>query len=214
MHHRVATPYHPQTSGQVEVSKRQIIEILKKTVETSRRDWSRKLDNALWACRTEFKNPLETTPFHLLYGKSCHLPVELEHKAAWAIKLLNFNIKPAADRRLMQLNELDEIRNLAYESSKIYKEKTKAYHDKKIISRHFEPNDQVLLYNSRLTLFPGKLQSRWSGPFTVVDVKSYEAITLINDKGDEITENGQRVRNYWAKPPISRPLNLGILPDN
>ena len=131
MHHRVATPYHPQTSGQVEVSKRQIIEILKKTVETSRRDWSRKLDNALWACRTEFKNPLETTPFHLLYGKSCHLPVELEHKTTWAIQLLNFDIKPAAERRLMQLNELDEIRHLAYEISKIYKEKTKAYHDKK-----------------------------------------------------------------------------------
>ena len=114
----------------------------------------------------------------------------------------------------MQLNELDEIRHLAYESSKIYKEKTKAYHDKKIISRHFEPNDQVLLYNSRLTLFPGKLRSRWSGPFTVVDVKHYGAITLINDKGEEFTVNGQRVKHYWAKPPISWPLNLGILPDN
>ena len=106
------------------------------------------MDNALWAYRTAFKTPLGTTPFHLLYGKSCHLPVEQEHKAAWAIKLLNFDIKLAAERRLIQLNELDEIRHLAYESSKIYKEKTKAYHDKKIICRHFEPNDQVLLYNS------------------------------------------------------------------
>ena len=154
VHHRVATPYHPQTSGQIKVSNRQIKEILEKTVGTSRKDWSRKLDNALWAYRTAFKTPLGTTPIHLLYGKSCHLPVELEQKAAWAVKLLNFDIKPAAERRLMQLNELDEIRHLAYESSKIYKEKTKAYHDKKIISRHFEPNDQVLLYNSRLTLFP------------------------------------------------------------
>ena len=93
----------------------------------------------------------------MLYGKSCHLPVELEHNAAWAIKLLNFDIKLGVERRLMHLNELNEIRHLAYESSKIYKEKTKAYHDKKIISRHFEPNDQVLLYNSRLTLFPEKL---------------------------------------------------------
>ena len=121
MHHRVATTYHPQTSGQVEVSNRQIKEILEKTVGTSRRDWSRKLDNILWAYWTAFKTPLGTIPFHLLYGKSCHLPVELEHKAAWAIKLLNFDIKPAAERRLMQLNELDEIRHLAYESSKIYK---------------------------------------------------------------------------------------------
>ena len=181
---------------------------------TSRKDWSRKLDDALWAYRTAFKTPLGTTPFHLLYGKSCHLPVELEHKAAWAIKLLNFDIKPAAERRLIQLNELDEIRHLAYESSKIYKENTKAYHDKKIISRHFEPNDQVLLYNSRLTLFPGKLRSRWSGPFTVVNVNPYGAITLTNNKGDEFTVNGQRVKHYWAKPPNIGHINLDPLPDN
>jgi len=86
VHHRVATPYHPQTSEQVEVSNRQIKEILEKTVGTSRKDWSKKLDNALWAYRTAFKTLLGTTPFHLLYGKLCHLPVELEHKAAWAIK--------------------------------------------------------------------------------------------------------------------------------
>ena len=147
--------------------------------------------------------------------ENTHLLVELEHKAAWAVKLFNFNIKPAAERRIIQLNELDEIRRLAYESSKIYKEKTKAYHDKKIMSRHLEPNDQVLLYNSRLTLFPGKIRSRRSGPFTVVDVKHYGAITLINDKGEEFTVNdGQRVKHYWAKPPISKPLYLGLRPDN
>ena len=172
------------------------------------------MDNALWAYRTGFKTPLGTTLFHLLYGKSCHLPVELEHKAAWAIKLLNFDIKPAAERRLIQLNELDEIRHLAYEISKIYKEKTKAYHDKNIISRNFKPNDQVLLYNSRLTLFPGKLRSRLSGPFTVMNVNPYGAITLTNNKGDEVTVNGQRVKHYWAKPQNIEPINLDPLPDN
>ena len=181
---------------------------------TSRKDWSKKLDNALWAYRTAFKTPLGTTPFHLLYGKSYHLPVELEHKAAWANKLLNFDIKPAAERRLIQLNELDEIRHLAYESSKIYKEKTKAYHDKKIISRRFEPNDQVLLYNSRLTLFPGKLRSRWSGLFTVVNANPHGAITLTNNKRDEFTVNGLRVKHYWARPPNIKPIDLGPLPDN
>ncbi|XP_013669127.1 uncharacterized protein LOC106373510 [Brassica napus] len=137
------TPYHPQTSGQVEVSNRQIKEIVEKIVGTTRKDWSKKLDNALWAYKTAFKTPLGTTPFHLLYGKVCHLPVELEHKSVWAVKQINFDIKPAAERILIQLNELDEIRHLAYGNSKLYKEKAKAYHDKKIISRHFEPNDQV-----------------------------------------------------------------------
>ena len=97
------------------------------------KDWSKKLDSALWAYRTAFKTPFGTTPFHLLYGKACHMSVELEHKADWAVKLTNFDLKPAVERRLIQLNKLDEIRHLAYENSKIYKERTKPYHDKKIM---------------------------------------------------------------------------------
>ena len=83
---------------------------------------------------------------------------------------------------------------------------------KKIISRNFEPNDQLLLYKSRLTLFPGKLRSRCSGPLTVVNVNPYGAITLINNNGDEFMVNGQRVKHYWVKPPISGPIHLDPLP--
>lgn len=198
-HHRVATTYHPQTSRQVKVSNRQIKQILEKTVGTTRKDWSKKLDKALWAYRTAFKTPLVTEPFHLLYGKTCHLSVELEHKASWAVKLINFDIKPADERRLIEINELDEITHLAYENSKIYKEKAKAYHDKKIIFRHFEPNDQVLLYNSRLTLFLGKLRSRWTGPYTIKEVRPHGVITLVRNKGNEFAVNGQRVKYYGTE---------------
>ncbi|KAG7564179.1 Reverse transcriptase domain [Arabidopsis suecica] len=195
--HKVATPYHPQTSGQVEISNREIKAILEKTVGTTRKDWSAKLDDALWAYRTAFKTPIGTTPFNLLYGKSCHLPVELEYKAMWAVKLLNFDIKTAEEKRLIQLNDLNEIRLEAYESSKIYKERTKFFHDKKIITKDFQVGDQVLLFNSRLKLFPGKLKSRWSGPFCVTEVRPYGAVTLAGKSGD-FTVNGQRLKKYLA----------------
>nr|GEZ07603.1 reverse transcriptase domain-containing protein [Tanacetum cinerariifolium] len=154
----------------IEVSNRRLKRILERTVGENRASWSDKLDDALWAFRTAFKTPIGCTPYKLVYGKSCLLPIELEHRAYWALKHVNFDLKTAGDHRKLQLNELNELRDQAYENSVIYKERTKKLHNSKIKNRIFNVGDQVLLFNSRLKIFSGKLKTSWSGPFTITQV--------------------------------------------
>ncbi|CAA7052568.1 unnamed protein product [Microthlaspi erraticum] len=143
-------------------------------------------------------------------GSLVHLPLELEYRARWAIKFLNMELSTAQEKREMDLHELEEIRLDAYESSRIYKERTKAFHDKRITPKVFKEGDDVLLYNSRLKLFPGKLKCRWSGPFKVKEVLPYGAITLVNNNGAEFTVNGHRLKKYMGSQSIGEGSSIRL----
>nr|GEW47549.1 reverse transcriptase [Tanacetum cinerariifolium] len=184
--HRLATAYHPQTSGQVEVSNRGLKRILERTVEENR-----------------------CTPYKLVYGKSCHLPIELENKAYWTLKHVNFDLKSAGDQQKLQLNKLNELRDEAYENSLIYKERTKKLHDSKIKNHIFNVGDQVLLFNSRLKIFSGKLKTHWSGPFTITQVFLYGTIELSQPNGHNFKVNGHRVKHYFRE--MSRSSRLALV---
>nr|GEW87652.1 reverse transcriptase domain-containing protein [Tanacetum cinerariifolium] len=166
----LATAYHPQTSGQVE---RMLYGLF----------------------RTTYKTHIGCTPYKLVYEKSCHLPIELEHKAYWALKHVNFDLKTVGDHRKHQLNEL---RDQAYENSLIYKEKTKKLHESKIKNRIFNVGDRVLLFNFHLKIFSGKLKTHWSGPFTITKVFPYGTVELSQPDGLKFKVNGHRMKHYFG----------------
>ena len=186
--HAKSLPYHPQSNGQAEISNREIKAILEKTMSTSRKEWSKKLDDALWAYKTAFKTPIGMSPFRLIFEKLCHFPLELEHHAMWVIRNLNFNLKEAGEKRLLLLNELEEILNDSYENANICKEKSKRWHDKHLLMKEFKVGDKVLIFNSRLKLFPGTLRLRWSGPIIVTWVTP-----------SRVNKKWTRVQSQWPE---------------
>ena len=126
----------------------------------------------------------------------------------WAIKKLNFDLKISKEERLLQLNELEELRNEAYNNARIYKDKTKKWNDQRILRKEFRVRDKVLLFKSRLRLFPGKLKSKWSGPYTVVSSTTFGVVTLRTDAGEEFKVNGQRLKHYLSREKEKEELKL------
>nr|GFA58266.1 reverse transcriptase domain-containing protein [Tanacetum cinerariifolium] len=227
--HRLSTTYHPQTSEQVEVTNRGLKRILERTVGENRASWSDKLEDALWAFRTAFKTSvgsyhpqtsrqLEVTKHGL---KRILERTVGEHRASWSdkledalwafrilgIKARKFRSQNYGDHWKLQLNELNELRDQAYENSLIYKERTKKLHDDKIKNRIFNVGDQVLLFNSRLKIFSGKLKSHWSGPFTISKIYPYGTAKLIHPDGCNFKINCHRLKHYHGgdPPPLEIP---------
>ena len=193
----MATPYHPQTIGQVELANREIKTILMKVVSFNRKDWYLKLLDSLWAYRTTYKTILGMSPYRLVYGKACHLLVEIEYKAWWAVKKLNLDMGKAGLKRLLDITELEELRNDAYFNSKIEKDRLKKWHDQLIACKNFKQGDQVMLYDSKLHLFPGKLKLRWTGPFIIHPVYLNGSVDLLNSKDRRVFKvNGQRLKPH------------------
>nr|GEU60967.1 reverse transcriptase domain-containing protein [Tanacetum cinerariifolium] len=161
----------------------------------NRASWSDKLDDVLWVFRSAFNTPIGCTHYKLMYEKACHFPIELEHKAYWALKHCNFDLKSVGDHRKVQMNELNELRDQAYENTLIYKEKTKKIHDSKIKNHVFNIGDRVLLFNSRLKIFSGMLKTRWTRPFTVTQVFPYGTVELSQTNGPNFKVNDHRLKH-------------------
>ncbi|GKB72044.1 reverse transcriptase domain-containing protein [Tanacetum coccineum] len=151
-----------------------------------------------------YKTLISTTPYLLLYGKMCHLPFQIEHRAYWALRSCNPDLKIAGEKQFLQLHELDELRLQAYENSKLYKARTKAYHDNKLrVRKEFKAGDKVLMCNSKYKFKAPKLRSNWYGPFIVKHGYLSGYVELYDKHGGSFIVNGHHVKLYQDEEQLN-----------
>ncbi|GJZ80367.1 reverse transcriptase domain-containing protein [Tanacetum coccineum] len=197
VNHRFSTSYHPQTSGQFENTNKALKRNLENTVKDNPAIWSRKLDDALWAFRTAYKTPTGTTPYKLVYGKNCHLPFKIKHRAYWSLKNYNPDLIAAGKKRMFQLHELDKLRHQAYENSRLYKARTKVWHDRKLkMRKEFKHGNKVLHFHSKYKFKQPKLRSRWLGLYIVKHQYASGYVKLYGKDGKTFIVNGHRLTLY------------------
>jgi hypothetical protein len=202
--HRVTSPYHPQENRQVESTNKVLEAILTKTVSTNRQNWAVELPNALWAYRTTWRNTTGYSPYHLVFGKEPIFPIEFEIKTLRMAQEIGLDLTEAHTQRLQQLNELDEARLFSLQCTTVIQQQRASWHDKHIKKKSFQKGDWVLLYDSRFQDFPGKLQTRWLGPYEIKEVHDNGTVTLvtIDGSGSPFLVNGHRLRLYHQ--PLSK----------
>nr|GEY32925.1 reverse transcriptase domain-containing protein [Tanacetum cinerariifolium] len=214
--HRLSTAYHPQTSVQVEVSNRDLKRILERTKQKFFKD----ARHYFWddpyffrTCPDQIIRRCVAVKEAINILNACHSgPTGGHYGANYTAK----KVFDSGDHRKLQLNELSELRDQAYKTSLIYKERMKKLHDAKIKNRIFNVGDQVLLYNSRLKIFSGKLKSRWSGPFTISEIYPYGTTKLVHPDGCNFKVNCHRLKHYHRgdPPPLEIPDVQTFLKDN
>ncbi|RDX96265.1 Retrovirus-related Pol polyprotein from transposon 17.6, partial [Mucuna pruriens] len=169
----------------------------------NRKNWSRLLEDALWAHRMTYQTSLGMSPYRIVFGKACHLLVGIEHHAYWATKRCNLAFDQVSNERKLQLQELEELRLEAYDNSKVYKEKVKCFYDNMILRKEFKVGQKELLFNSHLKLIVGKLRSKWDGPFVITNVFPYGAFEIRNMAIDKTFKvNGHQLKLFHKCPTM------------
>lgn len=200
----MTTPYHPQANGQVESSNKIIETILTKTVASHRCDWDARLPEALWAYRTTWRSTTGHSPYQLMFGKQPIFPIVFEIQTLRTTQEVGLDLTKAQTNRLQQINELDEIRLSALQRTALIQQQRAKWHDALIKNRVFHEGDWALLYDSRFRDFPGKLQTRWLGPYEIQKVHDNGTLTLITIDGSGYTFKANDHQVHLYRKPLTR----------